>query len=75
MPQDSPRLPEETCQAARIADLVRAENVGRPIADAVVAIIAAAAPIQADAEMVGAMLQEIRGGWLWALLTKPKQGT
>jgi len=81
MPQDSPRLPEETCQAARVAALVRAENAppvlteqqrpGRPLPDAAVAVAEAAAAVQADAEMVGAMLVEIRGGWLFQLLIKP----
>lgn len=87
MPQDSPRLPEETCQAARVAALAQAltersrllpsvpikvQRPARPLPDAADAVAAAAAKVQADAEMVGAMLAEIRGGWLWGLLTAPK---
>jgi len=67
MPQDSPQLPPV---------LTEQQRPGRPLPDAADAVAEAAAAVKADAEMVGRMLDEIRGGWLWALLTaqKPKQG-
>lgn len=63
MPQDSPQLPPA---------LAEQQRPGRPIADATVAVVDAADAIKADAVMLRTMLQDIRSGWLWALLTKTK---
>jgi hypothetical protein len=47
-------------------------NLYRPLPEAADAVAEAAAVVQADAELVGRMLAEIRSGWLWAFLTAQK---
>ena len=53
--------------------LTEQQRPGRPLPDAAEAVAQAMAAVQADAELVGAMLKEIRGGRLWAWLTTLKQ--
>ena len=62
MPSDSSSMPLPLRE-----DLA---GVARPLPDAADAVAEAAAAVKADAELAAAMLQEIRGSWLWALLVK-----
>jgi hypothetical protein len=60
MPQDSPQHAEHVLDAMR----------DRPLPNAADAVAAAAAAVQADAELLGVMLAELRQGWVWKLLMK-----